>query len=518
MIAVTYRIYLTEPALFTAPAGDPNSSVSYPFVPGSTVRGLVARVLAARQVDQDLPHSNRDLLFNGKVRFLNAYLTDAQGKRRLPVPLSWRKEKSRMSDTGRIEDHALMDSGNSQLTTPETLTGYVAQYETEVNLVAAQREIRVHTYRDRHAGRPTENLGALFQYDSLAAGQWFAGAVISPSQEVAQSIKDLLADSDYILGGSSSAGYGLVRLVGAQVDLNWQETHGRIRPIKSGTQVVITMLSDAILRDAQGAPSHDIVQGTDLPLDTKRYFVKMSMVGGFNRTWGLPLPQEWTVRAGSVFVCQAINDIDVQLISRLIDNGIGERRSEGFGRIAVNWQSEDVLQQISSAPPLVAASPVKMNASDNAYIQRIVNRRYRHALDEALVEAINGIRIASAPANSQLSRIRTVARSAMRDGDLHRLALLFDETPVMNEQGEREIPPHALRTASMGRFHAARVGNKRLSDWIRELAEEPSIVWRHVAHPAGNSIADVEPNEDLAMEYAVRLLDGILGKTMAARR
>ena len=47
MRAIPYRITLQEPLLAKRIAGDPNSGVSYPYVPGSVVRGAV--VSAYRQ-------------------------------------------------------------------------------------------------------------------------------------------------------------------------------------------------------------------------------------------------------------------------------------------------------------------------------------------------------------------------------------------------------------------------------------------------------------------------------------
>jgi len=39
MKIIPYRVTLLEPLLATRIAGDPNSGVSYPYVPGSLVRG-----------------------------------------------------------------------------------------------------------------------------------------------------------------------------------------------------------------------------------------------------------------------------------------------------------------------------------------------------------------------------------------------------------------------------------------------------------------------------------------------
>ena len=56
MIVISYQVTLLEPLLATRIAGDPNSAVSYPYVPGGAVRGR-----------EHLPESPR-LGFLGKLR------------------------------------------------------------------------------------------------------------------------------------------------------------------------------------------------------------------------------------------------------------------------------------------------------------------------------------------------------------------------------------------------------------------------------------------------------------------
>ena len=91
MIALTYRLTLQEPVLATALDGEPNSAVSYDYIPGSMIRGLVAAALTRPTVD--LAMTERELLFSGEVRYLHAYPARQNSLRSLPAPHSWRKNK-----------------------------------------------------------------------------------------------------------------------------------------------------------------------------------------------------------------------------------------------------------------------------------------------------------------------------------------------------------------------------------------------------------------------------------------
>jgi CRISPR-associated protein Csx10 len=97
MKAITFVLETQQPVLATSFQGDPNSDVSYPFIPGSMIRGaLIGRYLQRYGLqDGDIltDETVRRLFFDGKTRYLNAYIYQEQ-QRTLPLPHSWKKEKN----------------------------------------------------------------------------------------------------------------------------------------------------------------------------------------------------------------------------------------------------------------------------------------------------------------------------------------------------------------------------------------------------------------------------------------
>lgn len=86
------------------------------------------------------------------------------------------------------------------------------------------------------------------------------------------------------------------------------------------------LLSPEILRD----------YGTTLPADlaVRGAFVEHEFASGWSQAWGLPKPVGPVVAAGSVFaysVPNAERDNLLSFLQQLEENGLGERRSEGFG-------------------------------------------------------------------------------------------------------------------------------------------------------------------------------------------
>lgn len=84
-----YQLKLTAPCLISARDLDPNSRVTKPFIPGAALRGAIAAALVERQ---ESVARIADIVASGLVRFLHAY-PDADGRRALPTPITWRRLK-----------------------------------------------------------------------------------------------------------------------------------------------------------------------------------------------------------------------------------------------------------------------------------------------------------------------------------------------------------------------------------------------------------------------------------------
>jgi CRISPR-associated protein Csx10 len=521
MIGITYKLILEEPLLATSLNGDPNSSVSYPFIPGSMIRGLVAgRMDNIDSMTTDV----RSLLFDGRTRFLNAYLADAQWERGLPVPLSWMKEKDRMTEAGLIQDHAWMEP---EFETPKSAgAGFNWVHEDDEGALASlrnpHRQIAVHTLRHRGAGRPTKQEGAVYQYDALAPGEGFVGVILVEDDALARTILELLPEGDYRLGGSATAGYGLITLNDVQRHSSWQEYIGSPASISQGKVFTITLLSDAILRDAYGSNHSRLEDALGAKVSVVGAFKKTTPVGGFNRTWGLPLPQEMALSAGSVFVLKALEEISEAKVAEWLEQGVGERRIDGFGRLAVNWPDEDEVRQIQATSSVIPNKPGQLDEVARRLAERMTIRKRKKELDVALVQAINSASIKNPPPNSQLSRLRIIARSALQERDLSRISRLM-KRKLIADDGEHVDNPDAMKNNSLKKFESARFKpgggeNMPLSQWLIELADEPTRAWRYLGGEHPVSLGDVQAPSWIAEEYAVRLIDGVFAKTLAKKR
>ncbi len=527
MKAIIYQLRLLEPVLVSqAEAGEENSAIGLPFVPGSALRGAVVARYLQDETPDDLAKNpaTRALFLDGTVAFLNAYPAP-EGERLLPTPLSWFTEKDSAGDAhGTLYDWAVAHTELKQAKPPkdavfcalrapeapqlspeEMLDALAAGKEPEpvqTQFYTPAREINVHIALINQNARTDDN--KVYRYDALAAGEVLAGAIVSPDDFDLEPLHRLLKNApDLFLGGAHTAGYGHVEVTSLALVENWTEYAPVAEP---GDVVIVTLLSDTILRGPDGQFSADMDgtltrllngNGNGPQLEAKTKYQRVGMVGGFNRKWGLPLVQTWALQAGSVFVYNA-DEVNAERLRSLVAAGIGERRAEGFGRVAVNWNTADMVawKPWERQP---STSVVQLSDEGLALAERMAQNHLANLLEESLTAVLSSIVISHPPQNAQLSRVRNAARQALLEGELKPLTLHLAALKGAKEQLKK-----------------ARVAGVPMLAWLearleKQDVEQQLLKGRSVAPVAGQR-ATFTP--ELRAHYTARLIDGVMKKAI----
>lgn len=524
MQAITFTLELLEPLLTTGLEGDPNSGVSLNYVPGSVLRGaLIARYLNKKPGNPSplnldpVDPTERALFFDGTVRYLNAYplavASDHETEPIRPVPLSWYIEKDKEPKTYVFDlcwqstQKAFGDNKpNKPLPRP-----FFYFHEGNIVTVTPKRRLAVHTQRDRRKGRATEEEGAVYRYESIVSGERFGGVILfadNAEQELIDQIKELLTDAQLRLGGSRTAGYGRARVADIVYDpqnKDWYEFLIR-ETISKGRQFTLTLLSNALIRDQYGQYQADLTAeevtsrlGKEVTSVGDRTFKRAEVIGGFNRKWGLPLPQVVSLKAGSVFSFNAESEISPADFKRLIDDGIGDRRAEGFGRVAINLNTSQRLDWLPSEDR-ERIEPVEIKSNTSKKVAgHMLERILRQRLDQQLVEMAGRYEIKNAPPNSQIARLRAVVREAM---------LVGNEQPITDFfKSIKSIAGRHFARAQV--FDGPnRVGS--LEDWVKDRLNKLDQFTPELPLLGKDDLLKADYNKALKLEYHLRLIDGVL--------
>lgn len=221
----------------------------------------------------------------------------------------------------------------------------------------------------------TASEGMLFDRDELTpgAGRCFVGCITGGGGWLQQ-------EHELFLGGkrSTSGAATYVPSLTAEPSL----------PDLSGGRLVLRCLSPAIFVDESGRPTLEpdvnrlsATLGCALRLEHK--WVRRDRINGWHMASELPKPEELAVTAGSVFLFELDDDPDPQRLRALLEDGIGLRRVEGFGALAIGPATQPIPPQTEQAP---ATPGVPETASMLTSISKDLQKWLRDELKRYLVQ------------------------------------------------------------------------------------------------------------------------------------
>ncbi len=354
---------------------------SLPYVPGGTLLGALGSTLAhSGQFDETIVRT---------LRCHNAYPSHTEDPWVRPLPLTALQPKSEehapVIDTlvarvcwERQQPAALIYAPTDEYGRPWVAVGnrFYTRVGDEIHFrsvsqrvltrVAINRNRRtaedgriysplvlneVRTTTDEHGGRNHTPVS-------------FRGTVVLP--DAADELLAAVRRID-VLGGRTSTGLGRVALSPQPIDVEsgavvagriaaltkrfreqstrYKQLGGEKWIVGEGTMFTVNMLSDAILLDQGWIPTQQLsvamlreAAGISADLTLLRAFTTTKSVAGWHTTWQQPKPAHLAVGMGSVFLFQAQTPLSADDCSRLAalqQDGIGERRQEGYGQVRI---------------------------------------------------------------------------------------------------------------------------------------------------------------------------------------
>ena len=316
----------------------------------------------------------------------------------------------------------------------------------------------------------------------------------------------MLTPENIWLGGSRSAGYGHTKIQEIYTPENWAEigSYPENR-LKNRETFTVTLLSDLILRDEWGQyvampPTELLSEALGVSLKLESCYTKSTLIGGFNRKWGLPLPQVPAVSAGGVFIYDKIDGITADRIRTLEAEGIGERRAEGFGRIAINWLNEPIVSVKLTDDESHAKNSIQLKSEFSQKLaKQMAERLLCQQLDANLLDKVGRTKLSpNAMTNSQISRLLLAAREALSRKDCQPVCSLLQN----------------LTKNSMSQFKRTMIGDRTLPYQLQAWLDKPIDIWQKDIKPVTIADVTVELSQELALEYTLRLIMAVAKQAM----
>jgi CRISPR-associated protein Csx10 len=558
---VPYTLKLNSPAIVTGLAHDPNTVSTLRYIPGSMLRGAVARAIGDPDRDAASRSHFDSLVLGGNVAWLNAYPLHHKS-RTLPAPPGFKRDKQQAGEEKNwtVFDLASFDGRPDASHELETEDGdprwpeesLIALGETFVTFGGTNYRFtpgvsaRVHQQRDRTKGRSWTDTsqgheqphGTLFACESLDAGQTFEGAIQirarsdSERDAILRQVQSLLGES-VLLGRSRRAEYGgdaRVEFDSQQIrQREWAKLSNRAQTIARGDMFRVLLVSPCLVRDADtgqfdpAALQKVIERKFDGRATVRWVRTGFEKVGGLNRKWRLELPQALAVSAGSVVVLEAIADIPTAVITAWENAGLGDRRIEGFGRFVITKHESSGKLTLTKPDPDQSRS--ELPPSPPELISRLQSRLAAAALEQAIDEIANDIARSTRrrPNSSLIGRLRESFRE-QSSNDACKQAIghvsVWFRDPDENKR---------LKKPAMDQFDRCRLGSESLTRWLFDIIDSP--VPRDINLPGiaarcrliDNTPSDsVDPVLDCLQErpdwLKVRLIDAVLDRMALLNR
>lgn len=247
--------------------------------------------------------------------------------------------------------------------------GYVGQFEQEQrnlpNTGKINSELFTHNTIQDDVQRPTSDVGGVYSYEAIIAGQTFVAELRLPDslvKQITSKNKNWQAQlkATIRIGQSKKDQYGKIEVTsGNSADLP--------KPTGNNKTLSIWFLSDILLRGDRlnfNATPDDLKKYLENALDIKLkersdndlicIALRSQRTESWQVRWGLPRPSLVGWQAGSCLIYDIESGtVNAEKLQELMITGIGDRCTEGYGQIGFN-------------DPLLSASLGKLTAKPKA--------------------------------------------------------------------------------------------------------------------------------------------------------
>lgn len=299
------------------------------YIPGSAVRGIVINDLAKQD---EFFERYKSVLFSDKIQFmnLNPYIG---GKATFPSLKGFYEDKKETADKKRLEN---VLKGELSYGVKRSPLGSCCRVDGDTILYA---DVQLGEELNINTGR--EGKKNVFRNQYLKAGQKFEGYIVihdEVDETVAEHIQKVFEQGILYIGNKKGSGYGACRCTDVEMcdGVPYQE----IRTQKAAKDFYLVLLSNTSMLNQYGQNAglylpelERILECEKLELD--RCASSIVEVHGFNRVWKGAIPSAVMYAAGSVFHIKASEVISEEKFRALEAKGIGIRKNEGFGQIAI---------------------------------------------------------------------------------------------------------------------------------------------------------------------------------------
>lgn len=338
MIRRQYKCTLLSDVVISSSAATEGFQASLNYIPGSKFLGIVAKSLYGKKIKVATDLLN--LFHNGHVRFGDAHpYIDEQ--RMEVLPYAWQFPKGKKAEGIYYQQH----QANFQDIKKELVKDSIQLKQARGYYFQANRSLKLgQKFSIKSAYNRAERRskdGQMFGYNALKSGTEWSFIIEMESDQYQEDIDMILGNKkEHRIGRSKTAQYGLIKIEFLKdLTKDKKETESDIL----AGEIHVYAASNLCFYDESGQTTLKPSITDLLPLapaaiteEDAIIWEKSNIRSRTYRTWNKHRQNRDTdrmiIEKGSVFVLKTTQKIN----KSIFDNGIGQHKSEGFGRVLVN--------------------------------------------------------------------------------------------------------------------------------------------------------------------------------------
>ncbi len=354
---------------------------------GTSIRGTVIEEMFKNGVCEE----DKKVLLSEQVSFLNAYPV-ADGNEMIPSLKGFYEDKKDVGETGVKEIENVLKNGEVQDGNKRASLGKYC-YIKDNCICYTQLELGSDMKINTGKNGDKRNV---FRNKYISSGYQFTGYIAVRNEMIADKIKMALEsmkeNENFFLGGSRSYGYGKCIIDEISISENIPYTeYSSVKDIKNTAYMVLLSHMAMIDEFGQLVGIDETILAQQLGVQTleiERCSTSIVEIMGYNRTWASHIPSVKMYEMGSVFRLDLKgNKITAQKINQIMNQGIGIRTNEGFGRVLFFSQEEyeGLLKKksIEITKERRNQNSIKLDADEERTLKIIAKGYYHHLLSQA---------------------------------------------------------------------------------------------------------------------------------------
>lgn len=356
-------------------------TITLRYIPGTSIRGYVINQLAKDSDFEDIKVG----LFRDKVCFLNAYIS-VNGKELIPSPKGFYEDK-----TGNGEIECVLKNGSVEDGKKRASLGRYCYLDNDTIYyysVDTGSDMKI-TIQNQEKNMKQD----VFRNEYILKGNYFTGYIKVDNDVLRSRIKAVFQDI-ILIGNGRSQGLGKCKVISIE-ETDTLPYCDVVEDRDMKESCYLYLLSNSVMRDDNGnyagldrSTLERKLGISDLEIDLCS--TSIVEVKGYNRNWKTKIQSVNMYEQGSIFKLKYTGTITADKAMQLMNDGIGVRRNEGYGRVLFLKEFENFTRKQEGEKSQNYEVSPEEHKEDQEMLKLVAKNYYMKLLDgrqqECLVE------------------------------------------------------------------------------------------------------------------------------------